>query len=126
VVAIVVTIKIAKSSDWPHENSPHEPRQVIAGHQLTCATMPELTADLVVSLWVPNEVRLSPDGRRVAWTAAPNGRALAWGRLRLDVVLGRDSAVRLHGRLGFRPTGRCTPMPRDSSLVEDEMMLPLR
>lgn len=37
--------------------------------------MPELTAELLSSLWAPQEVVLSPDGRRAAWSAAPQGRA---------------------------------------------------
>jgi dipeptidyl aminopeptidase/acylaminoacyl peptidase len=36
--------------------------------------MRELTAELITSSWVPREVRLSPDGTRVAWTAEPRGR----------------------------------------------------
>lgn len=33
-----------------------------------------LTPELIASTWRPTEVRLSPDGARVAWTAAPYGR----------------------------------------------------
>src|SRR5688500_2267926 len=35
----------------------------------------ELTADLICTTWRPTEVRLSPDGSRVAWSAAPYGKA---------------------------------------------------
>lgn len=34
-----------------------------------------LTPELIASTWRPTEVRLSSDGRRVAWAAAPYGRA---------------------------------------------------
>lgn len=34
----------------------------------------ELTLDLVRSLWLPQEVVLSPDASRAAWSAAPAGR----------------------------------------------------
>lgn len=34
----------------------------------------ELTASRIVTSWRANEVALSPDGRRVAWSAAPYGR----------------------------------------------------
>lgn len=34
----------------------------------------ELTTDLITSTWQPTEVRLAPDGRRVAWSAAPYGK----------------------------------------------------
>jgi dipeptidyl aminopeptidase/acylaminoacyl peptidase len=34
-----------------------------------------LTASLITSCWQPGDVRLSPDGRYVAWDAAPYGRA---------------------------------------------------
>ncbi|HWM72224.1 MAG TPA: S9 family peptidase [Nocardioides sp.] len=35
----------------------------------------ELTADLICETWRPDDVRLSPDGSRVAWSAAPYGQA---------------------------------------------------
>jgi dipeptidyl aminopeptidase/acylaminoacyl peptidase/hypoxanthine phosphoribosyltransferase len=38
-----------------------------------------LTADLLVDLWQPNSVDLSPDGATVAWSAAPLGRPEAHG-----------------------------------------------
>ncbi len=34
----------------------------------------DLTPELLVSTWAPRDVRLSPDGRRVAWTAKPFGK----------------------------------------------------
>lgn len=34
----------------------------------------ELTAERIVTSWHANEVALSPDGRRVAWSASPYGR----------------------------------------------------
>jgi dipeptidyl aminopeptidase/acylaminoacyl peptidase len=37
--------------------------------------MPELTPELIASLEAPADVRLSPDGSRVAWVAAPYTRA---------------------------------------------------
>src|SRR5258708_3234959 len=37
--------------------------------------MPELTPELIASLHAPAEVRLSPDGSRAAWGAAPYTRA---------------------------------------------------
>jgi dipeptidyl aminopeptidase/acylaminoacyl peptidase len=37
--------------------------------------MPELTPELIASLRAPAEVRLSPDGSRAAWAAAPYTRA---------------------------------------------------
>ncbi|HXM54609.1 MAG TPA: S9 family peptidase [Candidatus Dormibacteraeota bacterium] len=37
--------------------------------------MPELTDELIASLETPSDVRLSPDGSRVAWVAAPYTRA---------------------------------------------------
>lgn len=39
------------------------------------AAAPELTAELISSTWEPGEVRISPDGTRVAWVAAPHGQA---------------------------------------------------
>ena len=33
-----------------------------------------LTPELVASLWTPSDPQVSPDGRRVAWTAAPFGK----------------------------------------------------
>jgi dipeptidyl aminopeptidase/acylaminoacyl peptidase len=35
----------------------------------------ELTADLITSTWRPEQVRLSPEGRRVVWSAAPYGQS---------------------------------------------------
>ena len=40
----------------------------------TPPTARELTPDLLVSMWSPRDVRLSPDGRRVAWSAKPFGK----------------------------------------------------
>ncbi len=35
----------------------------------------EPTTELITSTWRPDQVRLSPDGRRAAWSAAPYGKA---------------------------------------------------
>ncbi len=34
---------------------------------------PALTPELIASLWAPSDPQISPDGRLVAWTAAPHG-----------------------------------------------------
>jgi GNAT superfamily N-acetyltransferase len=83
------------------------------------------TANLI-SMWVAPEHRGRGAGRALVEAVVDWARAAGHERLRLDVVRGRDSAVRLYGRLGFRPTGRTTPMPRAPVLVEEEMVLPLR
>ncbi len=80
----------------------------------------------LISMWVAPEHRGHGVGRSLVEAVIDWARAAGYDRLRLDVVRGQDSAVRLYGRLGFRPTGRSTPMPRDPSLMEDEMVLPLR
>jgi GNAT superfamily N-acetyltransferase len=79
----------------------------------------------LISMWVAPEHRGRGVGRSLVEAVIDWARAAGYERLRLDVVRGRDSAVRLYGRLGFRPTGRSAPMPRDPSLVEDEMVLAL-
>jgi GNAT superfamily N-acetyltransferase len=80
----------------------------------------------LISMWVAPERRGRGVGRSLVEAVIDWARSAGHEQLRLDVVRGRDSATRLYGRLGFRPTGRSTPMPRDPNLVEDEMVLPLR
>lgn len=80
----------------------------------------------LISMWVAPEHRGRGFGRSLVEAVIDWARAAGHDWLRLDVVRGRDSAVRLYSRLGFRPTGRSTPMPRDPNLVEDEMVLALR
>ena len=80
----------------------------------------------LISMWVAPEHRNRGAGRSLVEAVIEWARAAGHERLRLDVVRGRDPALRLYGRLGFRPTGRSTPMPRAPSLVEDEMVLVLR
>jgi GNAT superfamily N-acetyltransferase len=80
----------------------------------------------LISMWVSPEHRGRGVGRSLVEAVIGWARATGYERLRLDVVRGQDSAVRLYSRLGFRPTGRWIPMPRDPSLIEDEMVLPLQ
>ena len=80
----------------------------------------------LISMWVAPEHRGRGVGRSLVEAVIDWARAVGHERLRLDVVRGRDSAVRLYGRLGFCPTGRSRPMPRDANLVEDEMVLALK
>ena len=79
----------------------------------------------LISMWVVPEHRGRGVGRSLVEAVIDWARAAGHDKLRLDVVRGRDSAVRLYSRVGFRPTGRSTPMPRDPNLVEDEMVLAL-
>jgi RimJ/RimL family protein N-acetyltransferase len=78
----------------------------------------------LISVWAPERRGRGVGGTLVeavvAWA-----RAEGYDRLRLDVVRGQDAAVRLYRRLGFRPTGRVTPVPRAPDLLEEEMVLPL-
>ncbi|MGH3503039.1 MAG: prolyl oligopeptidase family serine peptidase [Nocardioidaceae bacterium] len=48
--------------------------------------MGELTADLITSTWHPTDVRLSPDGSLVCWSAAPYGQTEEHGESALWVA----------------------------------------
>jgi GNAT superfamily N-acetyltransferase len=80
----------------------------------------------LISMWVAPEHRGAGAGRSLVQAVIDWARAAGHERLRLDVVREQTPAIRLYGRMGFRPTGRTAPMPRDPSLLEDEMVLPLR
>lgn len=80
----------------------------------------------LISMWVAPEHRGRGVGSSLVDAVIDWARATGHVRVRLDVVRGQESAVRLYGRLGFRHTGRSTPMERDPDLVEDEMVLRLR
>jgi dipeptidyl aminopeptidase/acylaminoacyl peptidase len=58
--------------------------------------MSELTAELITSTWHPEAVHLSPDGRHVAWSAAPYGQTEEHGESSIWVasVDGSESARR--------------------------------
>jgi len=77
----------------------------------------------LISMWVAPEHRGRGVGTSLVGAVIDWARAGGHVRVRLDVVRSRGSAERLYGRLGFRHTGRSTPMPRDPDLVEDEMVL---
>jgi len=80
----------------------------------------------LISMWVTPEHRGRGVGTSLVEAVIDWARAAGHVHVRLDVVRGRDSAVRLYDRLGFLRTGRSTSMPRDPDLVEDEMVLRLR
>jgi GNAT superfamily N-acetyltransferase len=82
------------------------------------------TASLI-SMWVAPDHRGRGVGKSLVEAVIGWAHAAGYERLRLDVVRGQDSAIRLYTRLGFQPTGRWIPMPRDPTLLEDEMVLPL-
>ena len=79
----------------------------------------------VISVWVVPERRGQGVGGSLVEAVVAWARAEGHDRLRLDVVRGQVAAVRLYRRLGFRTTGRVTPVPRDPELIEEEMVLPL-
>jgi GNAT superfamily N-acetyltransferase len=79
----------------------------------------------VISVWVVPERRGRGVGGSLVEAVVAWARAEGYERLRLDVVRGQDAAVRLYRRLGFRQTGRVTPVPRDPDRLEEEMVLPL-
>src|SRR5262245_14258635 len=58
--------------------------------------MTELTAELISSTWRPEAVELSPDGRHVAWSAAPYGQTEEHGEssIWVSAVDGEESARR--------------------------------
>jgi GNAT superfamily N-acetyltransferase len=80
---------------------------------------------MLISMWVAPERRRRGVGKALVETVVGWARAAGHQRLRLEVVRDRDPAVGLYRRVGFRPTGRSTPMERAPLLIEDEMELPL-
>jgi GNAT superfamily N-acetyltransferase len=80
----------------------------------------------LISMWVAPEHRGAGAGRSLVQAVIDWARAAGHERLRLDVFREQAPAIRLYGRMGFRPTGHTAPMPRDPSLLEHEMVLPLQ
>jgi GNAT superfamily N-acetyltransferase len=90
-------------------------------------TAPELdpSARQLVSMWVDPAARSKGVGRQLIEAVEKWARAQDVRALQLQVTEGNAAAYRLYRRCGFAPTGRTEPGPRDPSLVEHEMRLPL-
>jgi GNAT superfamily N-acetyltransferase len=79
----------------------------------------------VESMWVDPSYRRSGIGRRLIDTV------LCWARNRhccaakLEVTRSNEVAIRFYSSLGFAMTGKTSPYPHGSNLVECEMSLPL-
>ncbi len=70
----------------------------------------DLTPELIASTWRPVEARLSPDGRRVAWSAAPYGKAGEHGESAIWVAqVGDPGSVRRWTRGGEDTRPRWSP-----------------
>ena len=69
-----------------------------------------LTPELIASTWGPTEVRLSPDGRRVAWSAAPYGTEDEHGESAIWLAsIGDVDSARRWTRGGNDTTPRWSP-----------------
>jgi ribosomal protein S18 acetylase RimI-like enzyme len=80
----------------------------------------------VVSVWIAPAWRGLGLAGRLMEAAASWARGQGASHLTLLVIADNEAARRTYVRAGFRPTGVAVPLPRDPSVTELEMILPLQ
>lgn len=79
----------------------------------------------LVAMWVDPGRRRRGIGRELVKAVAAWARDRGADELLLWVTETNESAAKLYGSMGFRPSGKRQPLPSDPSLTEMEMVLQL-
>lgn len=77
----------------------------------------------LISMWVSPDARGQGIGRQLVEATKDWARADGALSLQLEVTNTNLGATRLYERCGFKATGQTEPLPRDPSLIEQEMRL---
>jgi GNAT superfamily N-acetyltransferase len=75
----------------------------------------------LISMWVAPEARRGGVGRALVEMVVGWARDGGHPSIRLFVVAENETAANLYRRCGFLPTGRTIPLPRDHTVIEEEM-----